>query len=726
MQKLILNITFVGTKLHPVMRDLGLSLNDSKLVGERWSKVLREVLRIHTVEDLFAFFPYRYEDRSNIIKIGDLTKGSQSVQVVGTLASLQLIEKTHKKRLVGTLVDHSYIYQSGLQLVWFSRIDWILKSYKINQNYIAYGKVNWFMGRPSIVHPELELYNSYKSRNLKGIRPVYRSSAKLSRAGINSKTMIRLIRNAYNAFGPSITESLPEYILKEKGLIGKKTAFELIHFPKVESDYKRAIKRLKFEETFFLQMRVRLKNHLRKLERSGIPFKSVGESFLYVYHNKIDFEFTKAQKRVIKEIRRDMLQGYQMNRLVQGDVGSGKTIVALMSMLIAVDNGYQAILIAPTEILAQQHHYTIEKYLHGSEIILALLTGSTKAKRKKKIYEGSKNGKLQILVGTHAIIEDVVTFQKLGLVIIDEQQRFGVEQRSKLWDKKISNEQLPHILMMTATPIPRTLAQTYHGDLDISKIDEMPPTRKAVKTVHFPETKRMELVFYLKEIIRKGQQVFVVYPLIEESDAFEDIIYLEEGYRQIRSDFPTSSYRVNFVHGKMKSTEKEEVMKEFKDGNIDILLSTTVIEVGVDVPNATVMVIENAERFGLFQLHQLRGRVGRGSAKSYCFLVTNDKLSFPAEQRIKTMVATNDGFKISEVDMKIRGHGDLIGVRQSGSIEYKLADPMSFAEDYDLVKEQQVLVERILNEDVHLELPKNSPIKKELERLPKFHRYWSK
>lgn len=708
------------------MPDLGLSLSNSKLVGDRWSKVLGEVFRIHTVENLLTFFPYRYEDRSNVIKIKNLTRVSQNVQVVGTLTSLQLIDKTHKKRLVGTLVDESSIYKSELQLVWFSKIDWIQKSCKINCKYVAYGKVSWFMGRPSIVHPELELYDAYNLRNLKGVRPVYRSSTKLSKAGITPKIMIRLIKSAFDAFGSSIVESLPEYIIKREGLIGKKMAFEKIHFPKVDSDYGMAIKRLKFEETFFLQMRMRLKYHWRKLELTGIAFKSVGEAFLYVYHNKIDFELTNAQKRVIKEIRRDMLKGYQMNRLVQGDVGSGKTIVALMSMLLAVDNGYQAILITPTEILARQHHYTLEKYLEGSEIILALLTGSTTQRRKNTIYEGSKNGLLQILVGTHAILEEVVIFQKLGLIVIDEQHRFGVEQRSKLWDKKISEKQMPHILMMTATPIPRTLAQTYHSDLDISKIDEMPPTRKPVKTVHFRETKRMELIFYLKEIIKKGQQVFVVYPLIEESDAFEDIIDLEEGYRQIRDDFPASSYQVSFVHGKMKSTEKEEVMKEFKDGKIDILLSTTVIEVGVDVPNATVMVIENAERFGLFQLHQLRGRVGRSSTQSYCFLVTKDRLSFPAEQRIKTMVTTNDGFKISEVDMKIRGHGDLVGVRQSGSIEYKLTDPILVKEDFDLVKNQQVLVERILNEDVHLELSKNRAIKKELERLPKFHRYWSR
>ena len=696
----------------------------------RYSNVIYKTLNLETIDDLIHFYPLRYTDRSQTIPIANLTPELKEIQIRGILTSIRFEGQPPKQRLTAILDDSSLVttisnpfgyHRTKIKLVWFKNINWIGKALKSGYQYVAFGKLNWFRDTPSIIHPTLNLYSQYIQNNNKPITPIYRSSAKFSEIELTQEKWIKGVESVFDNTSIEIAESLPDYIREKYGLISKKDALKSIHFPENHLAIVKAKKRLKFEETFFLQMRMRTNTQERKQNKNGFLMNLVGPHFHSFCDQKLDFELTLAQKRVIEEIREDFKQGIQMNRLLQGDVGSGKTIVALVSALHAIDNQYQVALIAPTEILAQQHFKTFEQYLPDSIQNYHLLTGSTPPSKRKSISKGLEHGFSNILIGTHAILEDWVKFKKLGLVVIDEQHRFGVKQRAKLWGKSIDSQKLPHILLMSATPIPRSLAHTFYGDLDLSQLDELPPGRKPVHTTHFTSKQRDEINRFLAFQIEEKRQVFVVYPLIEKSENL-DLLNLEKGFQEMVKTFAPPKYRVGMMYGKMKSSEKSAVMQQFKDGELDILLSTTVIEVGVDVPNATVMMIENTERFGLSQLHQLRGRVGRGASKSYCLLVSSSKISDDAKTRIKTMIKTNDGFKIAEVDLKLRGAGDLLGVRQSGISIYRLTDPS----EIEYINRQRQIAEVILENDPFLTTPENNSIKKELERLPKHQRLWSK
>jgi len=676
-----------------------------KGVGPKKAELFKNELKIHTIKDLLYYFPYKYVDKTKFYNIKDLTTDLAFVQLKGKINNIEEIGQGNKKRLVAKFVDDS----GTIELVWFQGIKWIKKKLKIGEEYVIFGKPNFMKSNYiSIAHPELETLEQYKTRKIKpGLHPYYSTTEKLKKNYIFSRTISELISKALDQINP-ISDFLPKYLIERLNLLSLSEAIKNIHFPQNYNLLKAAEYRLKFDEFFINQLALIKQKKIRTEKLPGYVFERIGNYFNDFYFKKLNFELTNAQKRVLKEIRKDFKSSHQANRLLQGDVGSGKTIIALMSMLIALDNGYQTCLMAPTEILAQQHYKNFEKMLNGLDINLKLLTGSTKTKERKLIYKQLQNGEIQILIGTHALIEDTVKFHKLGLAIIDEQHRFGVAQRAKLWKKgKIP----PHIIVMTATPIPRTLSMTLYGDLDVSIIDELPAGRKPIKTIHLKESERYKLYKFLEKEISKGRQVYIVYPLIKESEKL-DYKNIEEGYKQITQFFPQPKYRVGILHGQMRPEEKEYQMQLFVSGQTQILVSTTVIEVGVNVPNATVMVIESAERFGLSQLHQLRGRVGRGAQQSFCFLITKNNLSPDAKKRINTMTQTNDGFKIAEVDMKLRGPGDIFGTAQSGfPFHFKIAD---LSKDNSILILAREIAQKILNEDPNLSSSIHKKLKAEV------------
>ena len=673
-----------------------------KGVGPQRADVLKKELSVFTYQDLINHYPFRYVDRTKFYKINQLSPDLPLVQFIGRLISKEIVGEKQSRRLVAKLRDDTGI----VELVWFQGIGWVEKMLRPNAAFIVFGKPKEFNGKISFSHPEIELYNPHlkKQGNLT-LQPVYNSTEKLKQFSLDTKGIQRIQAAALETVLYEIEETLPGYLLLQYKLIGKKEAIQYIHFPPDASVLQAAIRRLKFEELFFIQLKL-LKNKLLRTQKfKGAIFDKVGEKFTTFYNEKLPFDLTNAQKRVLKEIRLDTQRGIQMNRLLQGDVGSGKTIVALMCMLLAIDNGCQACIMAPTEILAQQHFQSIHKMVNDDFVSVSILTGSTPKKERKIIHERLAAGKLDILVGTHALIEDAVQFANLGLAVVDEQHRFGVEQRAKLWRK---NSVPPHVLVMTATPIPRTLSMTLYGDLDVSVIDELPAGRKPIKTIHLFESQRLRMFGFMKQEIALGRQVYIVYPLIKESEKL-DLLYLEAGIETISREFPLPDYRISIVHGKLKPAEKDFEMQRFIKGETQIMVATTVIEVGVNVPNASVMIIENAERFGLSQLHQLRGRVGRGAEQSYCILMSGNKLSKEAKVRLETMVKTNDGFEISEIDLQLRGPGDIEGTRQSGVLDLKLADLM---QDQHILQEARNEVIRIFDEDPNLALEKNQLLKK--------------
>ncbi|RIY35405.1 ATP-dependent DNA helicase RecG [Capnocytophaga canis] len=689
-----------------------------KGVGSQRADLLSSELGIFQFQDLLNLFPYRYIDRTKFYKINELyVNNTTEVQIIGKIVHIKTVSSNALKnadRLVATFVDDT----GSIELVWFKGVKWIRDSLKINEPYVIFGKTNVFNGAFSMPHPEMDLLTDYNKTMGNSIQPVYPSTEKLVKRGITNKVIRQLILHIFEQVGDVFYENLPENILNSLNLISKKEALHNIHFPKNQELLSRATLRLKFEELFYIQIQLVQKNFLHKQKIKGFPFEKVGKYFMDFYNNHLPFPLTNAQKRVLKEIRKDMGSYSQMNRLLQGDVGSGKTIVALMSMLLAVDNGFQACLVAPTEILANQHYLGISELLKKTNIKVALLTGSSKTSERKTITETLRNGELSILIGTHAIFEDKVIFNNLGLAIIDEQHRFGVAQRSKVWQK---NYIPPHILVMTATPIPRTLAMSVYGDLDISVIDELPPGRKPIKTIHYYENKRAEVYEFIKKEIDKGRQVYIVYPLIEESESV-DFKNLTEGYELISSIFPLPKYKVSIVHGKLKPSEKDAEMERFVRGETQLMVATTVIEVGVNVPNASVMIIESAERFGLSQLHQLRGRVGRGSEHSFCILMTGEKLSSDSKTRMQTMVNTNDGFEIAEVDLRLRGPGDLMGTQQSGVLNLKIAD---IVKDQSILKASRYQAIDLLRSDPYIQKNENRMVAYTLTQLHKYKNIWT-
>ncbi len=636
------------------------------------------------------------------------------VQLKGKILGAQKQGEGRKQRLVVKFSDES----GSIDLVWFKGIKWVEPSIKIGAEYLIYGKITAFGSKRNIVHPEIEKIEGKVVTSIK-LQPVYHSGEKLSRRGLHSKGIEKLTKVLILQISGKIDEVLSPNLLSEYQLLEREKAFKEIHFPSSIAMVKKAEHRLKFEELFFLQLRLIRQNISTKSKTEGYIFDKIGTYFNTFYNDYLPFELTGAQKRVVKEIRRDVATGMHMNRLLQGDVGSGKTLVALLSILIALDNGFQACMMAPTEILALQHFESISSFLKNMGVEIALLTGSTKIKRRREIHADLESGKLNILLGTHALLEDKVKFKNLGLAIIDEQHRFGVAQRSKLWRK---NKRPPHILVMTATPIPRTLAMTFYGDLDVSVIDELPPGRKAIKTLHYFDSKRLALFQFMEDEIKKGRQIYVVYPLIEESENF-DYRDLMDGYESIRRRFPLPNYGISIVHGRMKPADKEFEMQQFANGKTDIMVATTVIEVGVNVPNASVMIIESAEKFGLSALHQLRGRVGRGAEQSYCILMTSYKLSANGKKRIETMVRTSDGFEIAEEDLKMRGPGDIMGTQQSGLLDLKIAD---LAKDGLIVQQAKNAAAIILKEDPNLNHKMNYYIRQELIYKMKERPNWSK
>lgn len=623
-------------------------------------------LGVFTYADLANFFPNRYIDRTKFYKIRELQNNSSDVQIVGKVTGFKTVKQKRGSRLMATFTDET----GQMELIWFRGTKWIKDAIKLNVPYVIFGKVNFFNGNFTMPHPEMDLLSEYKKGFKITMQPVYRSTELLSNKGVSNRVMQKMQQQLFTECKGKFGETLSEKILQEQNLISKNEAMFNIHFPQSQELLTKAKHRLKFEELFFIQLQLVVKNLTNKAKNKGFVFDQIGTYFNGFYKNHLPFELTNAQKKVLKEIRKDLNTGAQMNRLLQGDVGSGKTIVAILTMLMALDNNYQSALIAPTEILANQHFNAVEELLSPIGISVKLLTGSSTAAQRRVIHEELENGKLQILIGTHALFEDKVKFLNLGLAIIDEQHRFGVAQRAKMWMK---NNLPPHVLVMTATPIPRTLAMSVYGDLDISVIDELPPGRKMIKTIHRYDSNRLAVFKFIKDEILKGRQIYVVYPLIKESEQL-DYKDLMDGYESISREFPLPDFRISIVHGKMKAVDKDYEMQRFVKGETQIMVATTVIEVGVNVPNASVMIIESAERFGLSQLHQLRGRVGRGADQSYCILMSGLKLTKEAKTRMQTMVETNDGFKIAEVDLKLRGPGDLMGTQQSGVLNLKIAD----------------------------------------------------
>lgn len=685
-----------------------------KGVGEVRAKLLQSELGVRTVEDMITIFPFRYDDRSSFHLIKDIRHGDQ-VQLEGEIISLEKVKGKQRSRLTGLFKD-----QSGLiELTWFQGVKWVTENLKLNTTYILNGKVNVYKGKRSIVHPEIEVLEKAQAKS--AFLPVYPSTEKLNTRGVGMKARRAILQTIFSQLSDrDFTETLPSQLLGQLKLCSRYQSYYWIHFPDQPEQITQATNRLKFEELFFLQLRILQQKKLKERKLIGIKFDQIGQYFNKFYHERLEFELTGAQKRVIKEIRYDMGRGVQMNRLLQGDVGSGKTIVALMSMLIAIDNGYQACLLAPTEILAQQHFQSFSEGAKGIGVQIAYLSGSVKGKTRKELLYYLKEGHIDILIGTHALLEDPVLFKKLGLAVTDEQHRFGVEQRSKLWMK--NKDIPPHILVMTATPIPRTLAMTAYGDLDVSVIDELPPGRKPVKTVHRTDGHRSFVVKFMKEEIAKGRQVYIVYPLIDESETL-DLQNLQTGYEELLTNFSPPDYQIAVVHGRMKPQDKDLEMQRFVSGRAQLMVATTVIEVGVNVPNASIMIIENAERFGLSQLHQLRGRVGRGADQSFCILITKTGLSEYARKRIKTMCETNDGFKIAEVDMQLRGPGDIEGTQQSGVMDLKIAD---IAHDGRIMETARHFAIKVLQVDTELNQAENAPLKKHLNKLKLKNQNWGR
>ncbi len=668
-----------------------------KGVGPQKADVLKKELQVFTIGDLLQHYPFRYIDRTKFHKIQQVNPDMIGAQIIGRLVSLQEVGEKRTKRLVGQFKDDT----GSMELVWFQSVSWLKKSLTVGAAYVIYGKPSEFNGMMSMTHPEMELYQtSDKKIGNMTMQPVYSSTEKLKKFNLDSKGLQKLQQTALETVYSSLAENLPPYVLEKHRLIDYNKALLTIHFPQNDAELHAAIRRLKFEELFFIQLRLLRNKQLNTQKYKGHIFSQVGEKFNTFFNERLPFPLTNAQKRVIKEIRQDTNTGAQMNRLVQGDVGSGKTVVALMSMLLAIDNGYQTCMMAPTEILATQHYQGLKELLGEDICTIKLLTGSTTTKERRIIHRELEEGTLDILIGTHALIEDKVQFKNIGFVVIDEQHRFGVEQRAKLWRK---NRIPPHMLVMTATPIPRTLAMTMYGDLDISVIDELPAGRKPIKTVHFFENQRLRVFGFMREEIAKGRQVYIVYPLIKESEKM-DLLHLEAGLESLQREFPLPQYKISIVHGKMPVKDKDFEMQRFVKGETQIMVATTVIEVGVNVPNASVMVIENAERFGLSQLHQLRGRVGRGAEQSFCILMSKDKLSKEGRTRLGTMVRTNDGFEIAEVDLQLRGPGDISGTQQSGVLDLKIAD---LARDQQLLTEARQSVITIFSEDTTLALSQN-------------------
>ncbi|MFN4083535.1 MAG: ATP-dependent DNA helicase RecG [Bacteroidia bacterium] len=668
-----------------------------KGVGPAKADLLKKELQIFTFSDLLFHFPYRHIDRSKIYKVSEINDDLPYVQLKGKIISLKLVGEKRKQRLVATFADGS----GQMELVWFQGIKWVKDSIETNKEYLVFGKPSAFMQSYNMVHPTLDVPDDSGNKMYLQIMPLYSATEKMKAKGLDTKALMKMVNALLVDPKFDLEENLPYKITSDYKLLSRKDALINIHFPKNSTRLFEAQKRLKFEELFFIQLKL-LRYKLKRTQTiNGIKFEQIGDFFNSFYKNNLPFELTNAQKRVLKEIRNDLKQGIQMNRLLQGDVGSGKTVVALMSCLMALDNNYQACLMAPTEILATQHYQSIVQMLGNLPINVKLLTGSTTTKERKIIFEGIENGSIQILIGTHALIEDNVVFNNLGLAVIDEQHRFGVEQRARLWKK---NQKPPHILVMTATPIPRTLAMTLYGDLDNSIIDELPAGRKPIKTIHKFDNARLAVYGFLKKEIAKGRQVYIVYPLIEESEklSYKNLI---EGYNSILIEFPMPQYQVSMVHGKMKPAEKDFEMQRFVKGETQIMVATTVIEVGVNVPNASVMVIESAEKFGLSQLHQLRGRVGRGAEQSYCILLTDVKLSNDAKLRLKTMCETNDGFRIAEVDLQLRGPGEMEGTAQSGTLNLKIAN---LYQDGELLQAARVAAINVLQVDPTLTKPDNA------------------
>lgn len=670
-----------------------------KGVGTNRAEMLQKELGIFTLSDLLFHFPYRHIDRSRIYRIADITSELPYIQLKGRISQFRTLGSKKTQRLVANFTDGS----GTIELVWFQGAKWVQESVKEGKEYMVFGKPSLFNGTYNIAHPTVDEPDAEGQKKYLRIMPLYNVTERMRARGLDTKVLMKLSNTLLSDARLDIPENLPEAVCKSHNLLSRKEAMVQIHFPDDAAMLAKAEQRLKFEEFFFIQLRLLRYKLKRKELYNGIKLEHIGELFNTFYNTRLPFELTNAQKRVIKEIRMDVKSGKQMNRLLQGDVGSGKTVVALMSMLMAIDNGYQASMMAPTEILAQQHFQTVKSLLGDMPVEVRLLTGSTKKKEREEIHAGILNGSIHILIGTHALIEEVVRFQNLGLAIIDEQHRFGVEQRAKLWKK---NTYPPHNLVMTATPIPRTLAMTLYGDLDTSIIDELPANRKPIQTVHRNESNRLRVYGFMREQIARGRQIYLVYPLIAESEK-ADYANLQQGFEEISKVFPVPEYQVSMVHGKMKPADKDREMQRFVRGETHIMVATTVIEVGVNVPNASVMVIESAERFGLSQLHQLRGRVGRGAEQSYCILLTGNKLSTDGRLRLKTMCETNNGFEISEVDLKLRGPGEMEGTAQSGVLDLRIAD---IAKDQLLLQQARATAQELLDADPHLQQPQNSAL----------------
>ncbi len=687
-----------------------------KGVGPKKAELFAKELGINTYDDLLNYFPFRYVDKSQVVNISDIKSDAVYVQIKGVVRSLASTGDKRMKYITVKVADAT----GSIDLVFFRGLKWVLNTFVTGKSFFIFGKPSVFRNSYNFVHPEVE-EDSGEPQTVSGPRleGIYSTTEKLKNAGLGSRGIGFLIRELLNQTSTMIRENMPDYLLKKYQLADRKSALLNIHFPQQAKNIEPAVKRLKFEELLFIQLDLLTqKNYLRQ-KISGHRFEQVGELFMTYYEKKLPFELTNAQKRVIREMRIDMKTGRQMNRLLQGDVGSGKTLVALMMSLLAIDNGFQACIMAPTEILARQHFNTITKMLDDMEVEVALLTGSTKKKQRTFIHERLMSGQLNLLIGTHAVIEDAVQFSQLGFVVIDEQHRFGVLQRARLWKKSTV---APHVLVMTATPIPRTLAMTLYGNLDVSVIDELPPGRKPIKTVHYFDSKRLLVNGFMKKQIEMGRQIYVVYPLINESENL-DLKNLMDGFEQIQRDFPLPNYQVSVVHGRMKAEEKEFEMQRFVEGKTDIMVSTTVIEVGVDVPNASVMIIENAERFGLSQLHQLRGRVGRGADQSYCILMSGNKLTNEGRKRLEIMVRSNDGFEIAEADLKLRGPGDMQGTKQSGVLDLRIAN---LAQDGELIALTRKVAERILEKDEKLTQPENELLRNQLIKNKQKSGNWSR
>ena len=697
------------------MNFLATSIEYLKGVGPARADILKKELQLFTYGDLLQHFPFRYVDKSRIYSISDIVPDTAYIQLKGRITHTAEEGTKYKKRFTAAFTDGT----GTIELVWFQGIKWISGLIKPNTEYVIFGKPALFKSRYSIVHPELELATEHQAQSMIQFMPVYNTTELMKARALDSRQIGKLILQIVKDPRFQVPENIPDFLLQKYRLLSRSESLKRIHFPQQNEDIAHAQRRIKFEELFLLQVRLGKLKLNRKQSAAGFVFDRVGELVNTFYKEKLPFELTNAQKRVIKEIRNDMRTGRQMNRLLQGDVGSGKTLVALLTMLIALDNGYQAAMMAPTEILAAQHYATIAPLLEGMPVQVRLLTGSTRSAERRKILEGLAEGSIHILIGTHALIEDEVMFRQLGLAIIDEQHRFGVEQRGKLWNKYHGIK--PHVLVMTATPIPRTLAMTVYGDLDLSIIDEMPAGRKPIATYHRYEDKRVSVFNFMKEEIAKGRQVYIVYPLIEESEK-SDLKNLMDGYDLIEKYFPRPNYRISIVHGKLPPKEKELGMEWFIKNQTQIMVATTVIEVGVNIPNASIMIIENANRFGLSQLHQLRGRVGRGAEQSYCILITDHKLSQDARTRIDTMCRTNDGFEIADVDLKLRGPGDLQGTRQSGVLDLKLSD---IARDQELVKITRMEAMDIIEKDPELAMPEHLPLAEYMKQHDR-HTVWSR